>query len=202
MKFQCGECKKYFTINNIHTANNDLEFQCDNCTNQFTINRNLAFSSSSKNSNILCENCGKLIPEVNKVCEFCNLILNKTHEELRIDNKDYESLEINAKGAVCSIHSGKKLSKTKTLMPLITITVVVILIAFAGYIFLPIIDTVQSQNPERIETQIVIMQSGQTYYANEVEKDGVYLRITNKNGSTSKVLKRNVLQISKAVIEK
>jgi DNA-directed RNA polymerase subunit RPC12/RpoP len=201
MKFKCGECKKYFTINNIHTINNDLEFQCDNCTNQFTINRNLAFSSSSKNSEVLCENCGKLIPEAKKVCEFCNLILNKTHEEFRIDNKDYESLEINANGAICNIHSGKKLSKRKSSMTLITVTALAITIALAGYFFLPIINTVQSQDSDRIETQIVIMQSGQTYYANKIVKDGVYLRITNKNGSTSKVLKSNILQISKAVIE-
>ena len=201
MKFQCGECKKYFIINNIHTADNDLEFQCDNCTNQFTINRNLSFSSSSKNSKILCENCGKLIPEENRVCEFCNLILNKSHEELRIDNKDYESLEINANGDVYSINSGKKLSKKKTLMTLITFTVIVISIALAVYIFLPIFNADQPQNSDRIETQIVIMQSGQTYYADKVEKDGNYLEITNKDGSTSKVLKSNVHQITKAVIE-
>ena len=201
MKFQCGQCKKYFIINNIHTAKNDLEFQCDNCTNQFTINRNLAFSSSSKNSNLVCENCGKLIPETNKVCKFCNLILNKTHEELRIDNKDYEPLEINESGAVVSIHSGKRLSKNKILLPLIIFTVIVILIAFAGYFFLPIINTVQSKNSDHIETQVVIMQSGKTYYAKKIEKDGVYLVITNKDGSLSRVLQSNIMQIAKAVID-
>ncbi len=203
MKFQCGECEKYFTINNIHTIINDLNFQCDNCTNKFTINRNLVFSSSSKKSNILCENCGKLIPESHKICNSCNLILNKTHEELRIDNKYYELLEINANGNVYGTNSGNNLKKKKKLMP-VTITVVVAIIVLAGYLIktnsLLTVNTSLSQKVARIETQIIIMKSGQTYYADKVEKDGVYLKITNKNGAISKILKRNVLQISKAVI--
>ncbi len=62
-------------------------------------------------------------------------------------------------------------------------------------------NTAKPQNASHIETQVVIMQSGQTYYADKVEKDDAYLRITNKDGTISKVLKSNVLQISKAVIE-
>jgi len=205
MKFQCGECDKYFTINNIHNANNDLEFKCDNCTNQFIINRNLVFSSSSKNSKIVCGNCGKLIPEENKACDSCNLILNKTHEELRIDNKDYELLEINANGDLYNVNSGKQLRNKKALIPVITICCVLLSIALAWYLLkvnrVPIMNTAKSQNASHIETQVVIMQSGQTYYADKVEKDGAYLRITNKDGAISKVLKSNVLQISKAVIE-
>ncbi len=204
MKFQCGECKKYFTINNSHNVNDELEFQCDKCSNKFTINRNLVFSSSSKNSNILCENCGKLIPESNKVCDSCNLILNKTHEELRIDNKYYESLSINGNGDVCSANTRIQIKNNKNLMPRI-LAVVVIILALVGYLIgtnnLPFINAAPSLTTARIETQIILMQSGQTYYADEVKEDGVNLRITNKNGTISKVLKSDVLQISKAVIE-
>ena len=135
----------------------------------------------------------------------CNLILSKTHEELRVENKDYESLEINSSGDVCSANSGKELKKKKTMAPVIIAGFVVIIITVSGYLIkterLPTINTAQSQDTVRIETQIIIMQSGQTYYADTVEEDGVYLKITHKNGSISKVLKSNVLQISKAVIE-
>ncbi len=205
MKFQCGECEKNFIINNIHTAENELEFQCDNCTNKFTINRSLAFSSSNKNSKVFCGNCGKLIPEANKVCDSCNLILNKIHEELRIDNKEYEPLEIKENGYVCNTNSGKKLNIKKRLLPVIIAGIFVLFIALGGYWFktnnLLVVNATPSQKAARIETQIIIMKSGHTYYADKLEKDGGYLRITSKNGTISKILESNILQISKAVIE-
>ena len=45
------------------------------------------------------------------------------------------------------------------------------------------------------------MKSGKTYYADKIEKNGIYLEITNKDGSTSRVLQSNILQIAKAVID-
>lgn len=204
MKFQCGKCDKYFTINNTHTIDKDLEFRCDNCTNVFTIKRNLVFSSSSKNSKIICENCGKIISESHKSCNSCNLILNKAHEEWRIDNKHYESLEISENGSVCSSKYGKKLTKKNKLMP-VTIAVVVTVITLAGYLLktdkLPTLNISMAQKEARIETQVIIMKSGQTYYADKVEKDSVNLRITNKNGVISQIPISDVLQISTAVID-
>ena len=205
MKFQCGECQKYFTIKNIHSINNDLEFQCDNCANLFSINRNLVFSSSSNNSSIVCENCGKLIPETNHSCTSCNLILSKTHEELRIDNKYYESLEINEKGDVSNADTAKKLKKKKSVMPAVVVVATVLSTIIVGYLAktdrLPFTEIAQSKDMPRIERQIIIMQSGQTYYATEVEENGLYLTITSENGQTTDILKSNVLQRTKAVIE-
>jgi ribosomal protein S27E len=206
MKFQCGQCDRFFAINNIHTIESDLEFYCDGCKNKFFINRNLVFSSSSKNSNILCRNCGKVMPEGVKVCDSCNLIMNKNHEELRIDNKEYTPLEITVKGKVYNIKSGKNIAKKKMFFPVLIILIFVLLSSLSFYYFKDdvsgIVNASIIQGKSRTEAQIVIMKSGQTYYADKIEKDGDYLKITNKNGAVTKVLKNNILQISKAVVEK
>lgn len=210
MKFQCGKCDKYFKIDNINIVREDLNFKCNDCGNHFFINRHFAFSSSSKNSRIICDNCGKSINENNKVCDSCNLILNKTHEELRIDNKDYEPLEIKQNGDVYS-DSGKILNKRNVLIPGLIITLILFIIS-AWYLasnnqkeltdsMLTSITNIIQKNKDHIETQVIIMKSGQTYYADKIEHDGIYLKITNKNGLISEVLEENILQISKAVIE-
>lgn len=212
MKFQCGGCDKYFKIDNIHVIIEDLNFKCDNCGSDFFINRNLAFSSSSKSSRIICENCGKLINENSRVCDSCNLVLNKTHEELRIDNKDYEPLEINQNGNVYNKNSGKSL-KNRSILISGPITIVLILsLASAWYVInnnqtelkntvLKHLAGIMPKNKNHIETQVVILKSGKTYYADKIEHDGSYIKITNKNGLISEVLEKNVLQISKALIE-
>ena len=210
MKFQCGECDKFYKIDNIHVIIEDLNFKCDNCGNNFFINRNLAFSSSSKNSRIICENCGKLINEISKVCDSCNLVLNKTHEELRIDNKDYVPLEINRNGNVYNKNSGKSLKKRSILISWL-ITILILSLTSVWYFInnnqkgnntvLKQLASIIPKNKNRIETQVVILKSGQTYYADKIEHDGSYIKITNKNGLISKVLETNVLQISKALIE-
>lgn len=211
MKFQCGECDKCFKIDNIHIVKEDLNFRCDNCGNEFFINSNLAFSSSSKNSKIICENCGRLIHETNKKCDSCNLVLSKAHEDLRIDNKSYEALEINQKGNVYKANSGRRLKKGRLLMPGL-IAILILSFPMAWYFIntnqkelnntvLRQLVNIIPKNKNRIETQIVILKSGQTYYADKIEYEGLYIKIINKNGLINEVLKKNVLQISKAVIE-
>lgn len=168
MKFQCGKCGKYYIINNVIVANKDLDFQCDNCDDHFYLNRNSVFSSSSKNSNIICGNCGKLIPEQNKVCDLCNLILNTTHEELRIDNKYYELLEINKNGKVYKTHAGKILSKRSVLFPGLLVFMILSVI-LAWYFTKTNNNKILSKDITRIETQVVIMKPGQTYYADKID---------------------------------
>ena len=205
MKFQCGECNKYFAINNSHIINDDLEFQCDNCSNHFSINRNLVFSSAAKNSKMVCENCGKLVPETSKSCSACNLILNKTHEELRIDNKYYESLEIDNNGDIAKSNPAAHKAKKRIGMPAIVTTTVILVGVAVGYLVktdrFSFADFAQSQNLQRIEKQIILMQSGKTYIASKVEPNGIYLTLTTENGAKINILKNNVLQLSKAVIE-
>ncbi|MCI5209573.1 MAG: hypothetical protein D3910_12465, partial [Candidatus Electrothrix sp. ATG2] len=53
----------------------------------------------------------------------------------------------------------------------------------------------------RVETQVIIMMNGDTYYAEKVEKDGAIVRITTKNGAVVEVAEKNVLDITTAVIE-
>lgn len=204
MKFQCGECQKNYSINNIHTTGKDIEFQCDGCKNIFTINRNQVFSSSSKNSKVICENCGKLIPENCARCDSCNLILNKIHEELRIDNKAYETLQINENGDITStLHAKKPGEKTRVIVSTITVLLVITISLF----FLTKFDVAstlplkQSAKSKQTETQIVILNSGQTYYADEVNSKGGYIEIKGKDGVVTKVLEKDVHQISKAIID-
>lgn len=204
MKFQCGRCKKYFTINNIHSVTEDLEFQCDTCDNRFYITKNLMFSSSSQNSNILCDNCGTAIEEGDSVCTSCNLILNKGHENRRIDNKSYEALEVNKGGQLYNANSGKRVTTKSIVLP-ITLAVLLLSVITGWYLTktdnTPLADIHLPGTPTRTVTQIVIMQSGKTYYADQLEKNGIYLDITTKNGATERVLEKDVMQIAKATIE-
>ncbi len=211
MKFKCGGCEKYFKIDNADIIDTDLIINCDNCDNQFVIKSNLAFSSSSKNSTIICQNCGKLLPESQEMCDGCNLFLNKGQESLRIDNKYYDSLEIRENGAAYN-EEGKNLGKRKLLIPLVIIITLVSLIS--SYYFLrnnqsPSSVAIQEQttittpeNNDGDEIQIVIMKSGETYFAKKMEYLGDFVNITSRDGTIRQVLGDNIMQITTAVIEK
>lgn len=211
MKFQCGECDKFYKIDNNNVSKKDLRFKCENCGNYFSIKRDLSFSSSSKNSLILCGNCGKTIEEGNKSCPSCNFIFSKIHEELRVDNKYYELLEANEKGKVFNKNTGKNIGRRRTL---ISSALVIILIFSAATVYFlnnnpaalntTSVSSIRDFLPERLkttETQVVIMNSGTTYYAEKTAANGNYMEITSKNGIVHNVLKSDILQIAKATIE-
>lgn len=211
MKFQCGECDKFYKIDNNNVSKKDLRFKCEDCGNYFSIKRDLSFSSSSNNSKILCENCGKAIEEGNKSCSSCNFIFSKLHEELRVDNKYYELLEANEKGKVFNKNTGKNIGRRRTLL---SSALVIILLLSAATVYLlsnnpttlnaTSVSSIRNFLPEKrkiTETQVVIMKSGATYYAETISKDGHQIKITNKNGITHNVLKSDVLQIATATIE-
>jgi hypothetical protein len=211
MKFQCGKCGKCgknYIVDNVHTIDKTLTLECTGCNNIFFIEANMAFSSASGDSKIICENCGQLINETIKVCPSCNLVLNKQHEALRIDNKQYEKIVVHD-GKPYQQYAGRKRGG-KILIALLLVTV---LAAGAGFWFLstqqhklkntilePVADMVPNLSG-RTETQVVIMLSGQTYYAEKIEHDGPYVLITAKNGAVTKVSKKEILQIAEAVIE-
>ncbi len=84
--------------------------------------------------------------------------------------------------------------------------VFVLLIAGVGgyYVsarYLPSKNGSQSEAASRVERQVVILQSGQTYYAESIEEEGEMLSITVANGASVTVPKKDILQISKAVID-
>ena len=211
MKFQCGECDKFYKIDNNNVSKKDLHFKCEDCGNYFSIKRDLSFSSSSNNSKILCENCGKAIEEGNKSCSSCNFIFSKLHEELRVDNKYYELLEANEKGKVFNKNTGKNIGRRRTLLS--SALVVFILISASAVYFLSNnpaalnatgVSSIRDILPERkqiTETQVVIMKSGTTYYAEKTAANGNYMKITSKNGMVHNVLKSDILQIATATIE-
>ena len=211
MKFQCGKCGKLFKIDNPEEAGGDLTFYCDNCDNKFLLIKNSVFSSASKNSKIVCANCGKFLPENYRVCDSCNLRINRNLSELKIDNNYYESLEVSGDGLVCDM-SGKNLGNRRKIIPAIIVVTLSSLVL--SYLFLShnqenMNDTSQSYNPitdprnhKQKETKVVIMKSGKTYYANQLEFTGDYVNITSENGANNRLLGKDILQITTATVER
>jgi len=208
MKFQCGTCGKNYIVDNAHSIDKTLTLKCAGCGNSFSIETNMAFSSASGDSKIICENCGQLINEKIKLCPSCNLVLSKQHEALRIDNKEYEKVVVRD-GRPCQEYTGGKRG-WKILIALVFVTA---LLAGAGFWLLstqrhklkntilePIADMVPNLSG-RTKTQVVIMLSGTIYYAEKIEHDGPYVLITTKNGAVTKVSEKEIGQIAEAVIE-
>ncbi len=212
MKFQCGRCGKNYLVDNTDTETVDktLTIPCSACGNSFCIDENMAFSSASGNSMIICENCGKLVSEKVKACPSCNLVLDKQHEEKRIDNKEYEKVVVED-GKVAQPGGKEKKSGKKVILA--ALLVLVLAAAAAAFWFFStqqhtlkgtLLEPVAEKMPNlsgRDETQVVIMMNGDTYYAKKVEKDGSIVRITTKSGAVVEVAKKDVLDITTAVIE-
>jgi hypothetical protein len=210
MKFQCGRCGKNYLVDNTDTDTVDttLTIPCSACGNSFCIDENMAFSSASGNSKIICENCGQLVIEKVRACPSCNLVLNKQHEAKRIDNKEYETVVVQDGKVVQP--NGKKGGKKIILAALLVLILAGIGGAFwffstqqhtlQGTLLEPVAEKMPNLSG-RDETQVVIMMNGQTYYAKKIEKDGSIVRITTKSGAVVEVAKKDVLDITTAVIE-
>ena len=207
MKFQCGRCGKNYQVDNTDTIDNVLSIPCDRCGNSFSIDENLAFSSASGNSKIVCENCGQLVLEMVKACPSCNLVLNKRHEAKRIDNKEYAKIKL--QDGKLAQKSGGRNKKG------ILVALAVILLALAGGAFWflstqqaslkgTLLEPLAGKMPNlsgKEETQVVLMLDGTTYYGKKLEHDGPVLRITSKNGGVVEVAEKDVLEITTAVLE-
>ncbi|MCI5146337.1 MAG: hypothetical protein D3923_12620 [Candidatus Electrothrix sp. AR3] len=209
MKFQCGKCSKNYLIDNTDTINKLLTLACTKCDNNFFIRENLSFYSSSGDSKIICENCGQLVEEKSKACPSCNLLLDKQHEEQRIDNKEYEKVVVQEGKAQQKKTAGKKGGKGGKLLFLL----IVLLALGGGFWFIsqnqdklqdsvlqPILDLIPKLSQKQ-ETQVVLMKSGKTYYAEKIEHKGSSVLITTKNGLVITVDEKDILQIAKAVLE-
>ncbi|MCI5167399.1 MAG: hypothetical protein D3903_15220 [Candidatus Electrothrix sp. GM3_4] len=211
MKFQCGRCGKNYLVDNTDTVDKSLTIPCSDCGNSFCIDENMSFSSASGNSMIICENCGKLVSEKVKACPSCNLVLDKQHEEKRIDNKEYEKVVVED-GKVAQPGGKEKKSGKKVILAALLILVLAAAAGGAFWFFSTqqhtlngtLLEPIAEKMPNlsgREETQVVIMMNGDTYYAKKLENDGSIVRITTKNGAVVEVAEKNVLDIAKAVIE-
>ena len=211
MKFQCGKCEKNFSIDNISAARKDLKFKCNNCDNTFIISKDRGFSSSSNNSKIICDNCGKSINESNRVCDSCNLVQKGARSGLKIDNRDYELLEIRKDGHLYNTVSGTSFTKKKVLVPVV---IAVLLLSLSAALFLlkdikhPYISAIRQsvleilgEKKSRQVIHVVIMKSGQTYYAEQVEYKGSFVEITTRDGLDVEIPESSIMQISKAILE-
>jgi hypothetical protein len=212
VKFQCGICDKIYKIENLNALKSNLTFRCETCHNKFFIKKGATFSSSSKNSKVVCEVCDNFIHEEKRFCEFCTPTNNKTHDDLRIDNKFYALYDVNDNGKTYNRNTGKRVGSNKVLLPVCGLIFLVICLS-SIYFFSKKTKTSNSSisntkgkfSPEkekRREAQIVITKTGRTYYAKNIETDGNHLQLSNDNGEITKIRKEDVLQISKAVIEK
>ncbi|WLE96040.1 MAG: hypothetical protein QTN59_15300 [Candidatus Electrothrix communis] len=211
MKFQCGRCGKNYLVDNTDTMEKALTIPCSRCGNSFCIDENMAFSSASGNSKIICENCGQLVIEKVKACPSCNLVLNKQHEATRIDNKEYEKVVV--RDGKVARNSGKKSGKKGGKKVILAALVLILAGAGGAFWFLStqqhalkgtLLEPVAEKMPNlsgKTETQVVIMMNGDTYYAEKVENDGSIVRITTKNGAVVEMAKKNVLDITTAVIK-
>lgn len=211
MKFQCGKCEKNFSIDNISAARKDLKFKCSNCDNTFIISKDRGFSSSSNNSRIICDNCGKSFNENKNVCDSCNLDLKGAHRGLKVDNRDYEQLEIRENGHLYNTVSGANVTRVKVLIPVV---IAVLLLSLTAALFLlkdikhPYISAIRQSVSEilgekktRQVIHVVIMKSGQTYYAEQVEYKGSFVEITTRDGLDVEIPESSIMQISKAILE-
>ncbi len=211
MKFQCGECGKNYRFNEAKIKDEGVSLKCDNCSNMFFINGALVFSSTNQNSKLICHNCGEMIHERNLRCNKCNLILNKTREDLRIDNKYYENFGLEeqqeAPPAVVEPENSRKWQYS-----ILAVFLVVVAASGSYYffahktqsanagIFAPI-EKIFPKKQKKVEKDVVIMKSGEIYYVENIENDGEFLILTHRNGAKNKISQEEVLTISKAIIE-
>jgi len=205
MKFRCGTCGKYYLIENAEQIGSRQMLRCADCGNVFVLHKNLAFSSSSKNSKLICKRCGSLVDEAGGSCPVCNPALNSLREEFMIDNREYEFFEVR-KGKVRTKQSGGGPSKAALLAG--TALLIIVLAALAAAL-LPggTRDALKAAAlkplgiTSKTETQVVIMRSAQTYYGENVEHLGGTAKITEKSGRVVTVAERDIAQIAKAVTE-
>ncbi len=205
MKFQCGTCGKYYLIENAEAVSSRQMLRCTGCGNVFVLHKNLAFSSSSRNSKMICARCGSLTDEAGGACAVCNPALKALREELMIDNREYEFFEVR-KGKV---RPKRSKGGPKKAVLLAGAALFVIVLALLALLLLPggTLDRLKTAAlkplgiTSKTETQVVIMRSGQTYYSENVEHLGGTARITEKNGNVVTVAEQDIVQIAKAVTE-
>lgn len=211
MRFSCGQCGKHYRIEESNIPAEGLESPCRGCDNQFLISANTSLTSTGGNSRIICDNCRELVVEGEKICPHCNLLLTTAHEELRIDNNYYESLDPHIPSPdneeIEQQQDGR--SKHKMLLGVVSCMFVV---ACAVFLFMKVImkgdvetagtiNSLSPVSPKTVETNVMVLKSGETYYVDRIEKSGKTLHLTHMSGAENTVEEEEVLMITKGVIE-
>lgn len=210
MRFTCGVCGKNYKIDDLKIAEEGLSPKCRNCNNQFEISKHKALSSTSGNSKVICDNCGQFVPEKIKKCPNCNLYLTNEREELRIDNKFYETLDEEA----FPQQESENISPTGKRKPKIVAFALATLLCCGTFFYIaaytdiitPVISSPIKKltQPEdtSIATKVIILNSGETYYVKEILTEGTTLHLKHLSGAENSISKDEVMMISDAVIEK
>ncbi|WP_417908655.1 hypothetical protein [Candidatus Electronema sp. PJ] len=202
MKFQCGMCGKYYLIEHADQISSQQKLRCPDCGNIFMFQKDLAFSSASKNSKRICEQCDSLVHEESGTCLSCIPALKRLPEECRLDNRVYTHFEVR-RGKIRPKHGRRQVGKAVLLAGLSVLVMASLVLFLPGSkrdalkraVLKPLgIKT-------RTETQVIILRSGAALYADKVEHDGTKVRITGKDGKVLTIGEEELAYESKAVIE-
>ncbi|CAK8711141.1 hypothetical protein GCAAIG_00395 [Candidatus Electronema halotolerans] len=205
MKFRCGTCGACYLIEGTEKLRKKRSLKCVECGNRFVLQPDQTFYSSSRNSQRICDCCGQFVAEADTICSCGGKAADKDlREELRIDNKEYYFFVVR-KGRIQP--TGKKVNwfgRGLLLAGVIALTAGLIIIlhmpgekraALKNAILKPL------HLPSRTETKVVILHSGQVYYAETIEQQGAEVKITAKDGRVVLVRKKDIQQVSTAVID-
>ena len=209
MRIQCGKCNKLYNINGDSIPEKGASFKCKSCGNKLTVNANKTLTSASGNSKIACSNCGQLLHEDIRTCDKCDFKVNRVREDLRIDNKYYERLDMNEKGKI----GPPKPKRTRKVLAFCSVGVVCMTATALGYYYysegvdipgFKFHSVIEKQNKSEVvpesKTKLVILKNGNTLNAQEVKKDGLYYFVKGDNGMVMEIKVDDVLQISEVVV--
>jgi hypothetical protein len=204
MKIRCGTCEACHLIEGTENLRKKRSLKCVECGNLFVLQPDQTFCSSSRNSQRICDCCGQFVAEADKVCSCGGTAADKDlREELRIDNKKYYFFVVR-KGKIQPV--GKKVNwfgRGLLLAGAIALAAGLIIVrqmppdkrdALRNAVLKAL------HLPSRTETKVVILHSGQVYYAEKIEQQGAELKITAKDGRVVQLREEDVQQISTAVI--
>jgi hypothetical protein len=204
MKFRCGDCGSYYLLEGRQKLRKKRSLRCLVCDNVFVIAAD-SFFSSKRNSQLICNACGRFIEEADAVCSCkCSAEESSVREAQRIDNKNYYYFVVR-KGRIQPKYRKVNWFARGLLLAgaIILATGILIIINMPGSkrdaLKNAVLKTLHL--PSTTETQIVIMRSGKVYYAEHIEYHGVNASITLKNGNLILIRKQDIQQIRKAVIE-
>ena len=205
MKLRCGSCGAYYLIEGTDSLRKKRSLKCVECGILFVLQPDQTFYSSSRNSQRICNCCGQFVAEAAKVCSCGGTAADKDlREEQRIDNKEYYFFVVR-KGRIQSTRKkvnwfGRGLLLAGVIA-LVAGLIIILLMpggkrdALKNAILKPL------HLPSRTETKVVILHSGQVYYAETMEQQGAEVKITTKDGRVIQVRKKDIQQVNTAVID-
>lgn len=204
MKWRCGGCGTCYLIEGIEKLRKKQSLRCVQCGTVFLIQPDQSFSSSGRNSQRICDCCGQFVDEAEAACSCGGTAEESSVREAgRIDNKAYQFFVVRRGRIQPKCSKVNWFGRGLLLVGAIALAAGLIIVllmpggkrdALKNAILKPL------HLSSRTETKVVILHSGQVYYAEKVELQGAEMKITAKDGRIIQVRQKDVQQISTAVI--